>query len=338
MAAALKMSRSTIMAAGLSYVKPLLLSSVYIAVSASLINFNKFLMKPNRFPHAAALTTLHMIFTMILSTLLYLVAPNLYPTMGKARANLRTVLSYMMPLGCLFACALYFSNKAYQYSTVAFLQFCKEGNIILMFGFSCAFGLVKFSWDKAATLLVMLVGCTLCIHGEIHFVWLGLVLQLTSQIGEVSKNIITEIVTSKSNLKLDVLTFVSFQAPCSLVPLLFFLHSHWTPAVVADAQMNWHFLIISAMLAFSVNLLIAQVAKTLSALAFVIIGLAKDIIIVCVSAVVMGEAVSSQQVFGFGVTLIGMALWGYIRMSDQDRLKKNSEAQPLVSKKKLESA
>ena len=53
----------------------------------------------------------------------------------------RTLLKYILPLGFLFALALYCSNRAYLYSTVAFLQFCKEGNVALIFAMSCLLGL-----------------------------------------------------------------------------------------------------------------------------------------------------------------------------------------------------
>jgi len=53
----------------------------------------------------------------------------------------RTLLKYILPLGFLFALALYCSNRAYLYSSVAFLQFCKEGNVALIFAMSCLLGL-----------------------------------------------------------------------------------------------------------------------------------------------------------------------------------------------------
>ena len=122
--------------------------SVYILTSACLLSFNKYFMKGG-FPYAKVFTTIHMIVATLLSLLLYKLAPSLYPSMGKARANWKAVLKFMVPLGCLFALNLYLSNKALQYCSLSFVQFCKEGNVALMFALACLVGLQAFTWYKA---------------------------------------------------------------------------------------------------------------------------------------------------------------------------------------------
>ena len=101
------------------------------------------------FPYVKVFTTIHMITATLLSLLLYKLAPSLYPSMGKARANWKAVLKFMVPLGCLFALNLYLSNKALQFCSLSFVQFCKEGNVALMFALACLIGLQTFSWYKA---------------------------------------------------------------------------------------------------------------------------------------------------------------------------------------------
>ena len=125
-----------------------LIGGGYILTSACLLNFNKYLMN-GRFPYAKVFTTFHMIMATLLSLLLYKFAPSLYPSMDKARANWKAVLKFMVPLGCLFAMNLYLSNKALQYCTLSFVQFCKEGNVALMFALACLIGLQAFTWYKA---------------------------------------------------------------------------------------------------------------------------------------------------------------------------------------------
>ena len=44
-------------------------------------------MQESRFPHALHLTALHMATTIVLSMLLFLAKPSLYPSMQVARAN-----------------------------------------------------------------------------------------------------------------------------------------------------------------------------------------------------------------------------------------------------------
>ncbi|CAJ1328123.1 unnamed protein product, partial [Effrenium voratum] len=202
----------------------LLIGVTYIAVSAGLISFNKYLMKEHRFPHAVHLTAVHMATTMLLSTLLFTAAPSIYPSMAKVRENLGQLTKYMAPLGLLFSVALFCSNQAYFYSSVAFLQL------------------------------------------------LGLI---------------------QSGASDEVL-------------------------------------LLNAGLAFVLNVLIAMTLKKLSALAFVLIGLLKDITIVASSAAVFGDPISQQQVMGFMVTIAGMGLWSHLKLQEQQKQQEPTEKTPLA--------
>eukprot|EP00930_Biecheleria_cincta_P048869 TRINITY_DN34126_c0_g1_i1.p1 TRINITY_DN34126_c0_g1~~TRINITY_DN34126_c0_g1_i1.p1 ORF type:complete len:342 (+),score=57.78 TRINITY_DN34126_c0_g1_i1:63-1088(+) len=317
------------------------IGGTYIAFSAGLITFNKYMLKDNHFPHAAHLTVIHMAVTTVLSLFLYIVAPQIYPSMGNALAEWKTTLRYICPLGVLFALALYTSNQAYRFSSVAFLQFCKQGNVALVFAMACCLGLQRFSWTKLAVLSVVIFGCSFCAHGQINFVLIGFALQLFSQVCECSKNLVGEIVMSSAGMKLDVLTFVFFQAPCSLVPLLAAAIYLWEPAVGTDLVRMWPLLLANACLAFCLNILIALTIKRLSALAFVIIGLLKDGVIVASSALVFLDPISRQQEVGFAITLIGIAMWSHLKMQEaaEAKAKQDSEPQetePLLAKKQDE--
>lgn len=151
-----------------------------------------------RFPYAKVFTTFHMIMATLLSLLLYKFAPSLYPSMDKARANWKAVLKFMVPLGCLFAMNLYLSNKALQYCTPSFVQFCKEGNVALMFALACLIGLQAFTWYKVRILSIVMLGCALCAHGEPEFAMKGFLLQISAQVAECVKNLIGEVVMSGS--------------------------------------------------------------------------------------------------------------------------------------------
>jgi len=312
------------------------IGAVYVVTSAGLITFNKFMMQENHFPHAVHLTMNHMAVTLLFSVCLYGVAPQLYPTMEKAQSEWKKLLMYIGPLGMLFAIALFASNKAYTWCTVAFLQFCKEGNIAIVFFLGCCLGLQAFSWTKIAILTVVVVGCSTCAHGEINFVWIGFLLQIFSQFCECTKNLIGEMVMSGAGMKLDVLTFVLIQAPCSLLPLAAIGIYTWEPAVARDLERMWPYLLANGSIAFLLNILIALTLKRLSALAFVIIGLMKDSVIVFASAAIFGDPISVQQKLGFFVTMIGIAMWSQMKLKEADDAATKKETEPLVTKKQAE--
>eukprot|EP00440_Ansanella_granifera_P014087 gb/GFBE01015309.1/.p1 GENE.gb/GFBE01015309.1/~~gb/GFBE01015309.1/.p1 ORF type:complete len:371 (+),score=103.48 gb/GFBE01015309.1/:1-1113(+) len=300
------------------------IGGAYILTSSALISFNKYLMQPQRFSHALHLTAIHMVVTFLMSLCLYGCAPQLYPTMGLARGNMGKLFKSMLPLGALFAVALFCSNQAYRYSSVAFLQFCKQGNVALIFIMSCMVGLQVFSWTKAGVLSIVIMGCTMCAHGEIHFVMIGLLLQLCSQFFECSKNLLGELIMSR-DMKLDVLTFVFFQAPCSLLFLLAGAIATYTPDVREDFVTSWHLVLANAGLAFFLNVLIALTLKKLSALAFVIIGVVKDACIVASSSALFGDPISMTQRLGFFVTVCGIVLWSHLKMQEQAQKKEQEE-------------
>lgn len=309
------------------------IGGIYIALSAGLITFNKYVLSPGRFPHALELTVLHMAYTTLCSLLLFAAVPSIYPSMSMALDKKGTLLRYIAPLGLLFAAGLYCSNTAYMYSSVAFLQFLKEGNVAIVFFMSCAVGLQACSMQKIGILGIIISGCCLCAHGEIHFVMMGFLLQIVSQFSECAKNIIGELVMSGQGLKLDPLTFVAFQAPCSLLPLLSLAVVNWNQQAGRDLYAHCGLLIANASVAFLLNLMIALTLKRLSALAFVLIGLLKDLVIVVASSTAFGDPISHLQRAGFALTLFGIALWAHVKMQDQAAMaalqKKKSEEEPL---------
>eukprot|EP00438_Fugacium_kawagutii_P017008 Skav232638 [mRNA] locus=scaffold12:239013:239624:+ [translate_table: standard] len=77
-------------------------------------------------------------------------------------------------------------------------------------------------------------------------------------------------------MKLDVLTFVMFQAPCSLLPLLISVALSWESAIWLAFKAHWQMILLNALNAFALNVMIATTLKRLSAVAFVIIGIVKD--------------------------------------------------------------
>merc|ERR1719215_320164 len=124
--------------------KVLTLLTLYVTVSGVLIYWNKFLMAKDRFPHAAALTSCHMAASLVLCSLLYAVRPSLFPGVEATAGRRKEVLPWFLPLGSLFAVSLSMGNQAYFYCNIAFLQFMKEGSLVLNFALSCAVGLQVF--------------------------------------------------------------------------------------------------------------------------------------------------------------------------------------------------
>lgn len=299
-------------AAMLTYSRKLLYCLLYIVVSGGLIRFNKLMMKKDHFPHALALSACHMVVCSLLCSGLYAAFPRFFPGMEVVREQRMDLLKWFLPIGLCFAVMLFGSNQAYIYCSVTFLQFMKEANVMLVFVFSCIVGLQSFTRLRCVVILWVIVGASISVSGEVHFKWVGFLFQGVSQLAEVSRMIMGEIVLS--GRKLDPLTYNMFLAPICLLVLVVANAVHWQPGIMADFAQWWPLILLNALVAFALNILVAAVIKECSAIGFVLTGLLKDIAIVVFSACAFHEHVTGKQAGAFVVTVLGVCFWSYMKL------------------------
>eukprot|EP00444_Apocalathium_aciculiferum_P006071 CAMPEP_0183393914 /NCGR_PEP_ID=MMETSP0370-20130417/8212_1 /TAXON_ID=268820 /ORGANISM="Peridinium aciculiferum, Strain PAER-2" /LENGTH=348 /DNA_ID=CAMNT_0025574193 /DNA_START=92 /DNA_END=1138 /DNA_ORIENTATION=- len=299
----------------LDIVKRVSLCLAYIVVSASLIRFNKFLMNKDRFPYSMLLTSCHMSMSFSLCLVLYLVKPGAFPGVANSEGRKLLVLKWMAPIGVAFSVSLYTSNQAYMYCSVTFLQFMKEGNVIIAFLMSCAAGLQAMNRVRCAIIAWIIAGSAMAVSGEVNFVFVGFVYQLISQLAECSRAVMGEVVLSGGGLKLDPLSYTLFVAPACLAVLVGGIIATWDPAIPGALAKWWPYLLPNALLAFVLNMLVATIIKEMSAVGFILAGVCKDIALVLFSAVVFAEVVTAHQCFGFMVALGGVFFWSFLRAS-----------------------
>merc|ERR1719229_983650 len=112
------------------------------------------------------LTAMHMLASMVLCSLVLLTRPSAMPGVEKSKGQMGQLMKYLCPIGFLFAIMLYGSNRAYLYCSVAFLQFMKEANVVLVFTFSALAGLQFFTRQRVVVIAWVILGSSLCVHGE----------------------------------------------------------------------------------------------------------------------------------------------------------------------------
>jgi len=296
----------------LVYLKKLCYCIVYIIVSAGLIRYNKMMMKKDHFPHALALSAIHMFVCSVLCSTLYMVKPSMFPGMEATKGQRLGLLKWFVPIGCCFAIMLFGSNQAYLYCSVTFLQFMKEANVMLVFVFSCVIGLQSCTRLRTLVIIWVIAGAALSVSGEVHFKWLGFIFQGISQLAECSRMVMGEIVLT--GRKLDPLTYNLFLAPICLIVLIIANAIHWSSGTAADFADMWPLLLGNACVAFCLNVLVALVIKECSAVGFVLTGLMKDIAIVIFSSVAFHENVTTKQAEAFIVTVLGVFAWSFIKI------------------------
>jgi len=289
-----------------------MICSWYILISAVLINFNKFIMRPDKFPFAVPLTTFHAIATFTTCSSLYLVAPSYFPSASEPGAKKMSV--YFLPVALLFIIGVVCSNQAYFYCSVAFLQFMKEGNVALVFMFSCIAGTQICDRMKSFILLWIVVAACVAVTGKMDFSYFGFFIQTTSQLGETTRIVVQEwLLSGQGSFKFDPLTYQLYLGPPTILVLLVLNYFHWDPAIVAALKVSWPYLMGNASVAVILNITISILIKHAGGLAFVLSGIVKDVMIVSTSTYIAGEMLNRQQLFGFILALSGIGMWGLLK-------------------------
>jgi hypothetical protein len=160
----------------------------------------------------------------------------------------------------------------------------KEANIVGIFVAGIVTGLQKWSRKVAIVLFGVFFFTAAAVSGDIYFVWYGVGIQLASQIFAICQFLLTQMFMSDrpgaSMKKLDPLTGVGMMAPISFCVLSINLFVFWNPAwVPAIVEWKW-LLLLTCVLAFSLNCLTMKFIQISSALHFVLCCVLKDICIV----------------------------------------------------------
>mmetsp|Transcript_24524 Transcript_24524/g.46529 ORF Transcript_24524/g.46529 Transcript_24524/m.46529 type:complete len:369 (+) Transcript_24524:115-1221(+) len=302
------------------------LGLMYVAVSAGMIAFNKFLMNPERFPFAVPLVLFHSSFSSVISLLLFFIMPSLFPSLTdpakKVSVDRDLIFRGAFPIALLFSVQLVLTNTAYLHSSTAFLQMMKEANLVLVYVFSLFAALESFSWVKGRVLVAIIFATALTIHGELRFSWHGFFIQGSGQLFESLKIVFQAMLLSNAGRKLDALSYVLLVMPlCFLFlggmffflvvvhPLEMLKTPHWN-----DIVTWWPVLLANCCVAFLLNITIALFIKYSSPIGFILAGILKDVCIVVAGATMLGELVSRQQAFGFVLQLGFISVWSLMKL------------------------
>lgn len=299
-------------------------------LSASLIAFNKHLMHRHRFPYPVPLVAIHTTISAVFVGMFLLLhrgcsngvaSPGFFSALPQALAD-TTIKSKVVLLAGLFVVQLVFSNAAYLYSSVVFIQMMKEGNIALVYFLSVIAALEIVHWQRVRVLLVIGFATLITIKGEVNFTWIGFSIQLTGQCFEGVRIVLQALMLHGKGLNLDVLTYMLFVMPASATILFASLgfnsyvwevHSIALPtlAILIDW---WPVLLANALLALCLNFSTALVVKHASAVGLVLSGLMKDSAIVICGAYFLKEHISSLQVLGFVIQMSGVLSYSMIKL------------------------
>ncbi|CAI7871943.1 unnamed protein product, partial [Closterium sp. NIES-53] len=151
---------------------------VWIVLSFSVIVFNKYILdrKLYNWPYPISLTMIHMAFCSALAFLLVKVFRVVEPVALSTEMYLTSVL----PIGALYSLSLWFSNSAYIYLSVSFIQMLKALMPVAVYLLGVLFTREVFKTSAFANMVAITVGVAVAAYGEANFNLTGVLLQLAA--------------------------------------------------------------------------------------------------------------------------------------------------------------
>lgn len=304
---------------------------VVLAVSSSvgLIIFNKWLFTSGGFPYPVLLTTWHMLLSTVLTQFMFqggLIAPTAEPI------NAKTFAKQILPVGVMNSVALLTGNWAYLYLSVAFFQMIKKASVMTVLVLSFLFGLKEPSWKLVGVTLLISAGVSMTIVGEIDMSLVGLILALTCMVTNSLKMVLINLLMTSKGMKLSSMQMLQYFAPACFVcnlGIFFILEMHKVDTAAFTGSMVG-VLLANGLVAFMLNIFTMFAIRHTSAYVMTLGGIGKDFALISFSVTFFGSHVTSLQILGYVIALVGMLLVKAVNAS------KKKEAAAAVAKGETE--
>lgn len=299
-------------------IRKIVLSYTYVAVwiflSFTVIVFNKYILdrKMYNWPFPISLTMIHMAFCSSIAYLLVSVFKVVEPVSMSRDLYLRSVV----PIGALYSLSLWFSNSAYIYLSVSFIQMLKALMPVAVYSIGVLLKKDNFKSDTMANMVSISIGVAIAAYGEAKFDTWGVVLQLGAVAFEATRLVMIQILLTSKGITLNPITSLYYVAPCCLV----FLFVPWVfveyPLLKETSSFHLDYWIFgtNSLCAFALNLAVFLLVGKTSALTMNVAGVVKDWLLIAFSWSVIKDTVTPVNLLGYGVAFLGVAYYNHSKL------------------------
>jgi len=280
----------------------------WIAISCTMILFNKAVLDQLKFPFPMFLVFWHMVLATVLTQIMSRTT-NMLPGVKEGKVTTQDFINKFIPVSIFFATSLVLSNKAYIYLAVSYIQMLKAFTPVAVLIFSFIAGLEQPSYMEVGIVGIICVGVAVTSVGESFFSWTGFTFQSLGILAESSRLVMTNLLMKQ--LRLDPLSSLYYIAPpCAVLTGLACLifESSDLPFERMQTTEFAMIMIINGMVAFTLNVAVVLLMSNTSALVLTLAGIIKDILLVFLSVTVFGSPVTPLQYAGYGLALLGLNL------------------------------
>ncbi|XP_041005089.1 probable sugar phosphate/phosphate translocator At4g32390 [Juglans microcarpa x Juglans regia] len=300
-------------------VKNVLLSYFYVLIwiclSFSVIVYNKYILdrKLYNWPFPISLTMIHMAFCSALAYLLVRV----FKVVEEPAAMTRDLyVKSIVPIGALYSLSLWFSNSAYIYLSVSFIQMLKALMPVAVYSLGLAFKRDTFKSDTMLNMVSISLGVGVAAYGEAKFDTWGVMLQLLAVVFEATRLVLIQILLNSRGISLNPITSLFYVAPCCLA----FLSVPWMimeyPLLRDTSSFHLDFVIFgtNSLCAFALNLAVFLLVGKTSALTMNVAGVVKDWLLIAFSWSVIKDTVTPINLFGYFLAFLGVAYYNHSKL------------------------
>ncbi|KAJ5347634.1 hypothetical protein MYU51_003633 [Penicillium brevicompactum] len=286
--------------------------ALWIALSSSVILFNKWVLDPRKanFNFPLFLTTWHMVFATAMTQILARFT-TILDSRHKVPMNPTTYSRAIMPIGIMFSLSLICGNLAYLYLSVSFIQMLKATNAVVTLLATWAFGIAPTNMKALGNVMVIVLGVVIASFGEIQFDGLGFIIQIAGIIFEALRLVMVQRLLSSAEFKMDPLVSLYYYAPaCAVTNGIVTLFTDLPRITMGDIYgLGIGTLVANALVAFLLNASVVLLIGKTSAVVLTMAGVLKDILLVAASMIIFLDPVTGQQFFGYSIALAGLVYY-----------------------------
>ncbi|PYH82827.1 UDP-galf transporter [Aspergillus uvarum CBS 121591] len=289
---------------------PAVYVSVWIALSSSVILFNKHILDYAQFRFPIILTTWHLAFATFMTQLLARTT-TLLDGRKTVKMTGRVYLRAIVPIGLFFSLSLICGNVTYLYLSVAFIQMLKATTPVAVLFATWGMGMAPVNYKVLMNVSIIVVGVIIASFGEIKFVMIGFLFQIGGIIFEATRLVMVQRLLSSAEYKMDPLVSLYYFAPvCAVmngVTALFLEVPNLTMGHIYNVGV-WT-LLANAVVAFLLNVSVVFLIGKTSSLVMTLCGVLKDILLVVASMMIWQTPVTGLQFFGYSIALVGLVYY-----------------------------
>ena len=282
----------------------------WAGVSSLLIMLNQHLLN-NGFPYPTLLASLGQLFSFCVAFTLY--KARLFEP--KAAVTPHLWLTKCRPIGLANAVTLSTGNQVYLYLSVSFIQMLKAGTPVVTMCTLFACRMEKPRLPLIGSVFVIFCGCFIAAWGEVAFNLFGFGLMMTSEFAEASKLVATQaLLGGIGGISFTLLEGLLYITPGAWLWMMLFACFGEIPALLENGDLAvvmaqpWTFF-LAASLGIGVNALTLGIVKTTNSLTFKVVGQAKNVCVVMLGVVVLGNIVTATQWLGYSIAVVGFFLY-----------------------------